>query len=137
LKKESYKMNNVTLIGRIVREVELKFTPGAGTAVATLTLAVDKYSKDGEKAADFIPVVIWGKQAENTASYTSKGSLIAVSGRISTRSYEAKDGTKRYVTEVVANEVKFLDGKKKEETAANNTGFDDDMTPVNDGDIPF
>ena len=105
-------MNKVILIGRLTKDPELKYTPGNGTAVTTLTLAVDNYnSKSGEKTADFIPVVIWGKQAENTAQYMSKGSQIAISGRISVRTYDAKDGTKRYVTEVVAdmfNGVSFL-----------------------------
>ena len=105
-------MNKVILIGRLTKDPELRYTPGNGTAVTTLTLAIDNYnSKTGEKSADFIPVVIWGKQAENTAQYMSKGSQIAISGRITTRSYDAKDGTKRYVTEVVAdtfNGVSFL-----------------------------
>ena len=105
-------MNKVILIGRLTKDPELKYTPGNGTAVTTLTLAVDNYnSKSGERTADFIPVVIWGKQAENTAQYMSKGSQIAISGRISVRTYDAKDGTKRYVTEVIAdtfNGVSFL-----------------------------
>ena len=107
-------MNKVTLIGRLTKDPELKYTPGAGTAVTTLTLAVDRaYSKDGKKEADFIPVVIWGKQAESTAQYVSKGKLLGVAGRIQTRSYDAKDGTKRYVTEVIAEEVQFLEFGQK------------------------
>ncbi len=101
-------MNKVVLIGRLTKDPELKFTPGNGTAVATFTLAVDRrFSKDGQREADFIPIVVWGKQAESTANYMSKGKLMGVSGRIQTRSYEAKDGTRRYVTEVIAEEVKF------------------------------
>ena len=157
-------MNKVVLVGRLTRDPELKFTPGTGTAVATCTLAVDRRfsSKEGQKEADFIPVVIWGKPAENTANYMSKGSLMGVSGRIQTRTYDAKDGTKRYVTEVVADEVQFL-SKGSGNTGGNaggsgfrqspnndnsdsysnpNTGFGgqdfgDDMTPVDEGDIPF
>lgn len=103
-------MNKVVLIGRLTKDPELKFTPGNGTAVATFTLAVDRrFSKDGQREADFIPIVVWGKQAESTANYMSKGKLMGVSGRIQTRSYEAKDGTRRYVTEVIAEEVKFLE----------------------------
>ena len=95
-------MNKVTLIGRLTKEPELKYTPGAGTAVLTVTLAVDRrFNKEGQKETDFIPVVIWGKQAESTAQYVSKGKLIAVSGRIQTRNYDHKDGYKVYVTEVV------------------------------------
>lgn len=153
-------MNKVVLVGRLTKDPELKFTPGTGTAVATCTLAVDRRfsSKDGQKEADFIPVVIWGKPAENTANYMSKGSLMGVSGRIQTRSYDAKDGTKRYVTEVVADEVQFLSkgsgnagGGGFRQTPNNDNSdyypnpgsgfggqdFGDDMTPVDEGDIPF
>lgn len=129
-------MNKVTLIGRLTKDPELKYTPGAGTAVTTVTLAVDRrYSKNEKKEADFIPVVIWGKSAESTAQYMKKGLLMGVAGRIQTRSYEATDGGKRYVTEVVAEEIKFLqwgDKKPSEEYSSY-----DDMTPVYDGDIPF
>lgn len=93
--------------------------------------------------ADFIPVVIWGKQAESTASNMAKGSQMAISGRIQTRSYDAKDGTKRYVTEVVATEVKFLSKGKGQDSgniqneAFNYTDYEEDLQPVNDGDMPF
>ncbi|APF25199.1 single-stranded DNA-binding protein [Clostridium sporogenes] len=148
-------MNKVVLIGRLTKDPELKFTPGNGTAVANFTLAVDRrFSKDGQREADFIPIVVWGKQAESTANYMSKGKLMGVSGRIQTRSYEAKDGTKRYITEVIAEEVKFLEWGDKATTDssynnrsessyqsgqnfANGNSFDDDIIPVDDGDIPF
>ncbi|MBC2582214.1 single-stranded DNA-binding protein [Clostridium sp. DJ247] len=148
-------MNKVVLIGRLTKDPELKFTPGTGTAVATFTLAVDRrFSKEGQREADFIPVVVWGKQAESTANYMGKGKLIGVSGRIQTRSYDAKDGTKRYVTEVIAEEVQFLEwgaGNKSAMPSMNENspegfgrtqGFDEnaygaDITPVDDGDIPF
>lgn len=131
-------MNKITIIGRITKDLELKYTPGAGTAVLSLTLAVDRaYSKDGKKEADFIPVVIWGKQAESTAQYMGKGKLMAVSGRIQTRSYDVKDGGgKRYVTEVVAEEVKFLEWGGKPDSSTSGASFED-MTPIDDGDIPF
>ena len=107
-------MNKVVIIGRLTKDPEPKYTPGNGTAVTQITVAVDRrFQKDGQKEADFIPVVIWGKAAENTAQYTEKGRLIGISGRIQTRSYEAKDGGKRYVTELVAEEVKFLEFAKK------------------------
>lgn len=142
-------MNKVLLIGRLTKDPELKYTPGTGTAVTTITLAVENYnSKTQEKTADFIPVVLWGKQAENTAQYTLKGSQVAISGRISVRSYDAKDGTKRYVTEVVAdmfNGVQFL--SKNNNSNSNNSvenndvfggmNFDEYNTPVDDGDMPF
>ncbi len=139
-------MNKAVLIGRLTKDPELRFTPGAGTAVTTLTLAVDKYnSKSGQKEADFVPVVVWGKQAESTANYMTKGSQMAISGRIQTRNYEAKDGTKRYVTEVVATEVQFLSksntsGSSNNSSSNNpfeNLNFEEDLTPVDDGDMPF
>lgn len=143
-------MNKVVLIGRLTRDPELRFTPGNGTAVATFTLAVDRrFSKNGE--ADFIPIVVWGKPAENLANYMSKGKLIGVSGRIQTRNYEAKDGHRVYVTEVVADEVQYLErgngvGRQTQgngEPALNNTNdnfmesYDNEITPMDDSDIPF
>ena len=146
-KKRWWLINKVILIGRLTKDPELRYTPVNGTAVTTATIAVDNYnSKTGEKGADFIPVVIWGKQAENTAQYMTKGSQVAISGRITTRSYDAKDGTKRYVTEVVAdmiNGVQFLSKGKVNEmnqdpgNTFDSMGFDDGMTPVDDGDMPF
>lgn len=147
-------MNKVVLIGRLTKDPELRFTPGNGTAVATFTLAVDrKFQRDGQREADFIPIVVWGKQAESTANYMSKGKLVAVNGRIQTRSYEAKDGTRRYVTEVISEEIQFLEWGNKSSTDSpyDNIGssnyssesnhkdqsFDDDVIPVDDGDIPF
>ena len=134
-------MNKINLIGRLCAEPELKYTPGAGTAVLTVTLAVDRrFNKEGQKEADFIPVVIWGKQAESTAQYVSKGKLIGISGRIQTRNYDHKDGYKVYVTEVVAEEVQFLEwANDKNSSSANNSTQSDyeDMTPIDDEDLPF
>lgn len=147
-------MNRVVLIGRLTKDPELRFTPGNGTAVTTFTIAVDRrFSKDGQREADFIPVVVWGKQAESTANYMSKGKLIGISGRIQTRNYEAKDGTRRYVTEVIADEVQFLEWGEKSQGSSNNmnsqsnnfgntqnfdeNNYGEDITPVDDGDIPF
>ena len=125
-------MNKVVLIGRLTKDPELKFTPGTGNAVTTLTLAVDRYNtKTGQKEADFIPVVIWGKTAESVANYLKKWSQAAISGRIQTRSYDAKDGTKRYVTEVVADAfcgVHFIGSNAKDSS---------EIVPVIDGDEPF
>jgi single-strand DNA-binding protein len=145
-------MNKVVLIGRLTKDPDLRFTPGSGAAVTTLTLAVDKYnSKTGQREADFVPVVVWGKQAESTANYMSKGSRVAISGRIQTRSYDAKDGTKRYVTEVVADQfggVEFLESKgnsqgnpgtysNASQDIFNGENYEEDITPVDDGDMPF
>jgi len=129
-------MNKVVLIGRLTKDLELKYTPGNGTAVTTITVAVDRQvKKDKPKEADFIPVVIWGKQAEATAQYVSKGKLIGIAGRIQTRSYEAKDGGKRYVTEVIAEDVQFLEWGEKPQ--GNSNSDYSDMEPIEDGDIPF
>jgi single-strand DNA-binding protein len=142
-------VNKVVLIGRLTKDPELRFTPGSGAAVTTLTLAVDRYNpKTNQNEADFIPIVIWGKQAENTANYMSKGGQVAISGKIQTRSYDAKDGTKRYITEVVADQfggVQFLGnkGEVNQNNGSNNFGnmnqdiFEEDITPVDGGDMPF
>lgn len=128
-------MNKSLLIGRLVSDTTLKYTAGAGTAVATFTLAVDRtYKKDGQPDADFIPIVVWGKTAESVSQYTAKGKLLAVAGRIQTRSYEDKKGDKRYITEVVAEEVKFLEWAKSKDSGSKDY---ENMTPVDDGDIPF
>ena len=105
-------LNKVVLIGRLTKDPELRFTP-SGVGVATFTLAVERqFSSNGEKETDFIPIVAWKKQAENCAEYLKKGSLVAVDGRIQTRNYDNNEGKKVYVTEVVADSVKFLEKKK-------------------------
>jgi len=132
-------MNKVVLVGRLTKDPELKFAQGTGTAVATFTVAVNRrFKREGQPEADFIPVVVFGKQAEATANYMRKGKLLSVSGNIQTRNYEAKDGNKRYVTEVIADEVDFLEWSSKpgnKDAATKDTT--DDLTPIDDGDIPF
>lgn len=135
-------MNKVVLIGRLTKDPELRYTPGTGMAVTTVTLAVDRFNASTkQREADFISVVIWGKQAENTANYMSKGSQMAISGRIQTRSYDDKEGKKRYITEVVAQEVSFLSKGKDNNSSTQNFGeqsFDEDIMQVDDmSDIPF
>lgn len=104
-------MNQVNLIGRLTKAPELRYTQD-NKAVATFTLAVNRgYGEN--KQADFINIVCWEKQAENVSKYLEKGSLIGLTGRVQTRSYDATDGTKRYVTEIVANNVEFLESKKE------------------------
>jgi len=130
-------LNKCVLIGRLTKDPDLRYTPN-GKAVATFTLAVDRPRRaDSEKETDFIPVVAWGKTAENCANYIGKGSLAAVDGRIQVRTYEAKDGGRRWVTEVIAERVVFLD-KRGERAADTNVGgneigheveFDDDSIP--------
>jgi single-strand DNA-binding protein len=130
-------LNKCVLIGRLTKDPDLRYTT-SGTAVAKFTLAVDRPRRaDSEKETDFIPVVAWGKTAENCANYIGKGSLVAVEGRIQVRTYEAKDGGKRWATEVVAGAVHFLD-KRGERAADTNVGgneigheveYDDDSIP--------
>lgn len=105
-------MNKVFLIGRLTRDPELRYT-SSNIAVATFSIAVDRNFSNaaGEREADFINIVVWRKQAENVKNYMHKGSQIAIDGRIQTRSYDDTDGKKRYVTEVVADNVQFLDSK--------------------------
>ena len=105
-------MNSVVLIGRLARDPELSYTPNTQTAVCRMTVAVDKPRKQGEdQGADFIRVTVWDRQAENCDRYLSKGSQVAVRGRIETGSYTNREGQKVYTTEVVAdryNGVEFL-----------------------------
>jgi single-strand DNA-binding protein len=124
------RMNRVILIGRLTHEVELRYTT-SGNAVATFTLAVDR-PRSKQKETDFIPIVVWQKKAENCANYTNKGSLVAVDGRLQVRTYDAKDGTKRWVTEVIAENVRFLD--KKDKPGLEQIG---EEVPFNEDDIPF
>lgn len=104
-------MNKVILIGRLARDPEMRTTP-SGVATTSFTIAVQRNyaNAQGDREADFISCVAWRKQAENIAKYCSKGSQVAVEGRIQIRNYDAQDGTKRYVTEVIADNVSFLGG---------------------------
>lgn len=118
-------LNKVVLIGRLTKDPESRVL-NSGGIVCTFTLAVDRNFKgqDGERATDFISIVSWGKTAELCEKYLEKGKQTAVSGRIQTRSYKAKDGTMRYVTEVVAEEVTFL-GSRKDSTEKKDTKNND------------
>ena len=133
-------MNKVVLIGRLTRDPELRYT-GNNTPVATFSLAVNRNfsNQQGEREADFINIVVWRKQAENVKNYVTQGSQVAVEGRIQTRSYDDQNGQKRYVTEVVADNVEFLGSKNSSNnsnnmnsTAGNNAG----PTPYDFGDSP-
>lgn len=151
-------MNNVVIIGRLVRDPELKFIPSSGMAVANFTLAVDKeMSKDkksemqaqGKPTADFIPIVVFGKIAETCANFLAKGRMTAVNGRIQTRTYTSNAGEKRYMTEVLASRVEFIDwgdrnqpGARTQTKPQSNDSFpdftdDDIFQPTDDDDIPF
>ena len=136
-------MNNVNLIGRTVRDVELKYIPNSGTALATVTIAIDKgLSKDKKQefesqnkpTADFLPIVVWGKSAEYLANYLKKGKLLAVQGRIETGSYDDKDGKKVYTTKINASNVQILEYEN--DNKSNDTGTQD-FHPIDNEDIPF
>lgn len=131
-------INNVTLIGRMTRDAELKQTP-SGQSVAIFNLAVNRNFKnsDGEREADFINCVIWGTSAENLTNWTKKGALIAVVGRIQTRNYENQQGQRVYVTEVVVEKFQTLE---KKDNAANANSLHDqapNVPDVSDDGLPF
>ena len=117
-------MNRVELIGRLTRDPELRYT-GSNIATTRFTLAVNRpfQSQNGEQGTDFINVVVWRKQAENVKKYCTKGSLVAVEGRIQTGSYE-KDGQRVYTTDVVADSVQFLESKAQSENRMSSEGSD-------------
>ncbi len=134
--------NKVTLVGRLVRDPELRYTP-SGKAVANFTLAVDRGFKDketGESTADFIRITTWDKQAENVGNILKKGRLVLVDGSIRTGSYE-KDGQKVYTTDVQASRVVFLDRDKSAESPSGDGGNVEDVffpsKGLEDDDVPF
>lgn len=103
-------MNRIILLGRLTRDPEVRYTQ-TGKVVCQFTLAVDRPfpNQEGQREADFIPVIIWGKQAETCGNSLTKGQRALVEGRLQIRSYDAKDGTKRWVTEVVADRFEFIE----------------------------
>ena len=154
-------MNKVMLIGRITHDLDLRYTP-SGTAVLQFNIAINRpKDENGEQKVDFPTIVVWGKQAENLNKYQKKGSQIGIIGRIQTRNYDNNEGKKVYVTEVIAENVEFLESKKDdsnfknltETQPTNNTSeeltedpyanfgnqitLDDLDSVVNDNDLPF
>lgn len=133
-------MNRVVLIGRLTKDVDLRFT-SSGKAVANFGLAVNRpFSKTNE--ADFFNIVVWNKAAEACANYLVKGRLVGLEGRLQTRSYDTQSGEKRYVTEVIADNVEFLEwgDKKSNNDTLNNPGINlNDFQAIDDedGDVPF
>ncbi|MBR2247718.1 MAG: single-stranded DNA-binding protein [Bacilli bacterium] len=127
-------MNKVFLIGRLTRDPELRYT-GSNTPVATFSIAINRNftNSQGEREADFINIVVWRKQAENVKNYLQQGSQVAIDGRIQTRNYEDKEGQKRYVTEVVADNVEFL-GSKNSANNSNTKKDNEEPTPYDFGD---
>lgn len=115
-------MNSTNLVGRLTKDIELRYLD-TGKAVGNGNIAVNRpfKNKDGEQEADFILFNVWGKQAENLAQYMKKGDRIGITGRIQTRNYENKEGQRVYVTEVVAEQVSFLESKGNNQKTDNNT----------------
>ncbi len=133
-------MNNVSLVGRLTKDLELRYTQN-GKAVGSGTIAVNRtFKSEGQPDADFINFVVWGKAAENTANFTKKGSQVGIVGRIQTRNYENSEGKKVFVTEVVADNVQFLDPKgttQKEPSQNTATNNDVGQIDIEDDDLPF
>lgn len=139
-------INNVVLVGRIVRDPELRYTP-QNTGVATFTLAVNRRFKNaqGEREADFINCVIWRQPAENLANWAKKGTLVGITGSIQVRNYENKEGQRVYVTEVLADNFQMLESRNQEQQAQQTQPkkqkqedpFGGSPMEVSDDDLPF
>lgn len=141
-------INNVTLVGRLTKDVELKYTP-ANQAVAQFTLAVNRTFKNanGERESDFINCVIWRKSAENFANFAKKGALIGITGRIQTRNYENQQGQRVYITEVIAENFQMLESRSQQQgqpqqATQQQVNQPDPFaggapTSLNDDDLPF
>jgi single-strand DNA-binding protein len=133
-------MNRFQGIGRLTKEPEFRSTV-SGTSVCTFTIAINRrFKTEGQQQADFIPIVAWGKTADICAKYLHKGSQVGVCGSIQTRTYDDKNGNKVYVTEVNAEEVQFLSKGNNEAESGSispQNGFESQMTPVEDEEIPF
>lgn len=134
-------MNKVILIGNLASDVESR-TTSSGITNCTFRLAVQRRfaNANGQREADFLPIVCWRQTAELCSRYLLKGRKVAVEGSIQTRSYDAQDGTKRYVTEIIAENVEFLSSREESASpapapaASKESGF----TPVDDDDeLPF
>lgn len=125
-------MNKVILIGRLTKDVELRYTQTNNTAVASFSLAVNrKFVKPGEeRQADFFNIIAWNKLAENISKNLFKGNQVAISGRLETRSWDDPNGQKHYVTEVIAEEIDFIGSKNKQ----NNEAILNSPTPINKND---
>jgi len=144
-------LNRVVLVGRLTRDPELRYTPN-GVAVANFTVAANRpfRKESGEQEADFINCVAWRKPAENLATYMKKGSMIGVDGRIQTRSYENQEGRMVYVTEVLAENIQFLESRnsqggqaqqnsqpQQQQTQSSPFEGQGEQVDIQDDDLPF
>ena len=131
-------MNKVILIGNLTKNPELTETQ-SGIAVCKFSIAVgrDYTNADGERETDFFNITVWRGRAENCGKYLKKGSKVAVVGSLQNRTYEDKEGIKRTVTDVIANEVEFLTPKQQEEETVSAKRERPELTPVDDNQLPF
>ena len=131
-------MNRVMLIGRLTAKPELRYTP-SNVPYSRFSLAVNRpfNNQQGERGTDFINIVLWRKQAENVKNYLTQGSQVAIDGRLQTRSYDDTNGQKRYVTEVIADNVEFI-GSRSSSNNSNNAGYSQASgpTPYDFGNVP-
>jgi single-strand DNA-binding protein len=127
-------MNKANLVGRLTKDPEIRYTSNNQTAIAKFTIAVNRmFKQEGQPDADFLPIIVFGKPAENCGKYIGKGRLVAVSGRIQTRSWDDTEGKRHFATEVIADEVHFLDKGEKQE-GSNKQDF---YPAEEEDDLPF
>ena len=143
-------MNKAILIGRLAQDPEVR-TTGSGTTVCTFRIAVNRRfpNQSGERVADFFTIVAWRQLGETCGKYLAKGRMVSVIGEIQNRSYDAKDGSKRYITEIVADEVEFLTPKGQDSGSGNGGGYErayerqsapqapEGFTEIDDDQLPF
>ncbi|KUO72299.1 MAG: single-stranded DNA-binding protein [Clostridia bacterium BRH_c25] len=134
-------LNRVALVGRLTKDPEVRYTADNQTPIAKFTIAVDRtFKREGQPTADFIPIVVFGKSADNCGKFIKKGRLVAVSGRLQTRSWDDQEGKRHYATEVIADEVDFLDRGSDVKGQGNAGGSEDysDFHPAEEeDDLPF
>ncbi len=133
-------MNRVAIVGRLTRDPEIRYASDNQLAITRFTVAVDRiFKKEGQPTADFLPVVVFGKSAENCHKYLGKGRLVSVAGRMQSRTWDDQEGKRRYSYDIIADEVQFLDrgGDPRPQPTMESVG-DDDFHPVEeDDDLPF
>lgn len=134
-------MNKVALVGRLTKDPEIRYTANNQTAVAKFTIAVNRrFKQEGQPDADFIQIIVFGKAAENCGKYIGKGRLVSVAGRIQTGSWDDQEGKRHYTTDVIADEVNFLDKGNDANKGSGNNGSKEsgDFYPADgEDDLPF
>lgn len=130
-------MNKIVIVGNLTKNPEARTTQN-GISVTSFTVAVQRrYKKDGEQQADFINCIAWRGTADFVAKYFQKGSKIGLSGSIQTRTYDDANGVRKYVTEVLADDVEFVTSKAQKENQPTEDLFDGDFQPLDDAEVPF